>query len=103
MMNTKTSSFFAVTLPAAMLLLCVQNSMGDSATWLANPANNNWNNPFNWTSGGPPNGNSQTATFAGSTITGISVPGYVALHNMVFAGPSSFTFTPNAELHGLNF
>ena len=48
-------------------------SRADTATWLANPANGNWNDPVNWTTGGPPNGPTDTAIFDTSNQTAISL------------------------------
>ena len=44
---------------AAMLTLglaTASSSFAGSATWLASPANTDWNSAANWTAGGPPNG-----------------------------------------------
>jgi len=35
----------------------------DSATWNANPVDNDWNNPANWTPNTVPNGPNDIATF----------------------------------------
>ena len=49
---------------AAVLLLTAQVSLAGSATWLLSPQDSAWENPNNWTPGGPPNGPSDVATFA---------------------------------------
>src|SRR6266446_3307385 len=43
-----------------------------TATWLANPSDNNWNNSDNWSSGKVPGG-SDEALFEDSIVTNISV------------------------------
>ena len=43
----------------------------DSATWNATPVDNDWSNPANWTPATVPNGPTDVATFAGSSITGL--------------------------------
>lgn len=62
-----------------------------TATWLANPSDNNWNNSDNWSSGKVPGG-SDEALFEDSIVTNISV---------FFAGGSvgSITFQENAAAY----
>ena len=43
----------------------------DSATWNATPVDNDWSNPANWTPETVPNGPTDVATFAGSSVTGL--------------------------------
>ncbi len=84
-------------LPAAVLVLSAQTSQAGSATWLANPATNHWNNANNWTAGGPPNGPSDIATFATSNTTGILHTADVEVSSIVFnSGASAFTITTGA-------
>ena len=84
-------------LPAAVLVLSAQTSQAGSATWLANPATNHWNNANNWTAGGPPNGPSDIATFATSNTTGVLHTADVEVSGIVFnSGASAFTITTGA-------
>jgi autotransporter-associated beta strand protein len=79
-----------------LLLSTASSSFAGSATWLASPANGDWNNPANWTAGGPPNGPADTATFASSNITRVSISALtgVEVNGIVFnAGASPFTIT----------
>ena len=47
-----------------------------------------------WTAGGPPNGSADTATFATSNITGVSISAFTEVNGIVFnAGASAFTIT----------
>jgi hypothetical protein len=87
------AAVIATILPAAMLILSAQTSHAGSATWLASPADNNWNNAANWTPGGPPNGSSDTATFAFSNITTVRTgSGLTEVNGIVYnAGASVFT------------
>jgi fibronectin-binding autotransporter adhesin len=56
--------FPAVLLSAMLLLLTIQSAHAGSATWQVFPPSTDWNDPVNWTLGGPPNGPSDTATFS---------------------------------------
>jgi autotransporter-associated beta strand protein len=86
-------------LPALVLLLSIQSSHAASATWLATPATGDWNTAANWTTGGPPNGSADTATFASSNITGVSLSNFTEVNGIVFnAGASAFTITASPTL-----
>ena len=75
------------------------NVVSGSATWLASPATGDWNTAANWTAGGPPNGSADTATFASSNITGVSLSLNTEVNGIVFnAGASPFTITASATL-----
>ena len=67
------ATFIAGLLSSLLLLLSVQLGRAGSATWLATPASGDWLTAGNWTAGGPPNGPADTATFAFSNLTGVSV------------------------------
>jgi hypothetical protein len=78
---------------ATILMLSAQTSMAQhgSATWLASPPNNIWGDPLNWTSGGPPNGPSDTATFANSNSTSPDAE-FIEVNGIIFAsGASAYT------------
>jgi len=65
-----------------------------SATWLASPATGNWNHAANWSPATIPNGPSDTATFASSNTTGVSISANTQVNGIVFnAGASDFTIT----------
>src|SRR5450755_1137404 len=81
-------------LTALVLLLSIQSSFAGSATWLATPATGDWNTAANWTAGGPPNGSADTATFAVSNTTGVSLSATAEVNSTVFnSGASPFTIT----------
>ncbi len=78
-----------------------------SATWNLSPGTNNWNTNANWTPNtGYPNGSSDTATFALSNTTNISISANVEVKNLTFTSAAtnaytitlspSFTFTVSA-------
>ena len=86
-------------LPALVLLLSIPSSHAGSATWLASPATGDWNTAGNWTAGGPPNGPADTATFATSNKTGVSLSASTQVNGIVFnAGASAFTITASPML-----
>jgi hypothetical protein len=65
-----------------------------SATWKASPATGDWNTASNWTPATIPNGPSDTATFASSNTTGVSLSASTEVNGIVFnAGASAFTIT----------
>src|ERR1043166_27160 len=76
---------------AAMLIASAQVSLAGSATWLSN-ANGFWNDPNNWTPGGPPNGPFDVATFAFATSssTGALLVGPTQVDRIVFTGSTQF-------------
>ena len=87
--KTKTIAYIIHSIAAAMLLLTAQNSLADSATWLLSPQDSAWENPNNWTPGGPPNGPSDIATFAQSvthSFVGVSTP--VEVNSIVYTSDS---------------
>src|SRR5262245_39934760 len=76
------------------LLLSTVSSFAGSATWLASPANTDWNSAVNWTAGGPPNGSTNTATFATSNIKRPVISQTTEVNGIVFnPGASAFTIT----------
>ena len=75
---------------AAMLMLSAQTSMAQhgSATWLASPPYNIWENPLDWTSGGPPNGPFDTATFANSNSLSPDAE-FIEVNGIIFTSGAS--------------
>jgi hypothetical protein len=87
---------------AAVLLLSVQISLAGSATWLLSPQDSAWENINNWTPGGPPNGPSDTATFAHSSQTGVNISTSEEVNGIVFTSNSnSFTLSIPPLFSGL--
>ena len=76
---------------AVMLVLTAQISLANSATWLSSPQDSHWENPNNWTPGGPPNGPSDVATFAHSSGTNVDISTSVEVNSIVFSS-DSFSF-----------
>ena len=92
----KTSKTYASRhrLPAALLLLSAQTSHAGSATWSLNAGNGDWNTATNWTPVTVPNGAADTAAFAFSNTTGVSISANTEVNGIVFnSGASAFTIT----------
>src|SRR5437764_3916968 len=89
-------------LTSAVLLLVVSSQatgFADSATWRMNPVNGDWNTAANWTTGGPPNGPSDTATFASSNTASVSLSNDTLVNGIVFnSGASVFAITVTLRL-----
>jgi len=77
----------------ALCVLC-HVTYAESATWLANPADNNWNNPTNWSTGVVP-GFFDNATFDVSSIRDVSVTqAGSGINDLIFdATAEAFTVT----------
>jgi hypothetical protein len=91
-MNTSRNKAIAF----ATLFLAVANCNlhAGSATWLASPGSNNWNVAANWTAGGPPNGASDTASFATSSRTSILLSPDTQVNAVTYSpGANAFTIT----------
>ena len=86
------------------LLLPAQGSRGESASWLANPVDNNWNNPANWSTGRVPTGVDE-ARLGASAIRDLSITEPASVADLVFetdAPDYTITAQPGAGL-GFSF
>ena len=89
--KSRTTSYIVHSMAAMVLLLTAQVSLAGSATWLASPQDSAWENPNNWTPGGPPNGPSDIATFAQSSQRGVIISTSIEVNSIVFtSGADSF-------------
>ncbi len=87
-------SIFRPALPALLLLLTLQPSRAGSAGWKANPANGDWNTATNWMPATVPNGPSDTATFATSSQTTVSLSANTEVNTLFYRpGANAFTTT----------
>ena len=67
-----------------------------SATWNADPVDNDWSNPANWTPTTVPNGPNDIATFGVSKTAAVAVTGSIEINSILFTGgASAFTINPN--------
>jgi autotransporter-associated beta strand protein len=84
---------------AAFFVFISLVSRASTATWLDNPVSGDWNNPVNWTAGGPPNGSVDTASFGASNQTVISLSTNTEVDSVVFDnGATSYTITTGPSL-----
>ena len=86
-------------IPVVLLFLlpAASTSFAGSATWKAAPGTGDWNTAANWMPATVPNSPTDTATFATSSITGLSLSSLIQVNSIVFnAGASAFTITDNA-------
>src|SRR4029079_2619618 len=97
--NTKTISNVVHCVVAALVVLGAQLSMAGSATWLSSPQDSAWENPNNWTAGGPPNGPSDVATFSHSSQTVVNISTSVEVNSIVFtSGADSFGLSVSSNV-----
>ena len=88
------TTFTAGLLPVIVSLLSLQTTQAGSATWNLNPASGDWNTAANWTPATVPNGPADTAQFAVSNTTGISISSPTEVNGTQFnPGASAFTIT----------
>ena len=82
-------------LPAVILIsFTISPAFAGSATWSSSPVNGNWNSAVNWSPTTVPNGPADTATFAWSSVTSISLSADTEVNGIVFnPGASAFTVT----------
>ena len=89
--------YIAGLLPALVFLLNVQSLQAGSATWELNPASGDWNAADNWMPTTVPNGPADTAMFAFSHRTDLSVSASTEVNAIVFnpgsVGTKPFTIT----------
>ena len=85
---------------ALILMLCVHASNGSSGTWKRNPRSGDWNTKTNWTPAHVPNGAADTATFALSNTTNVSISANTEVNGITFtaAATNPYTITANPGL-----
>src|SRR4029077_13313649 len=85
---------------ALILMLCIQASHAGSATWKRNPRSGDWNTKTNWTPAHVPNGAADTATFALSNTTNVSISANTEVNGITFtaAATNPYTITANPGL-----
>ncbi len=99
---TKSALLQSLCLLTLNLSMFARPALAGSATWNLNPASSDWNTATNWTPRTVPNGPSDTATFAVSTITNVInvTPRNqsTTLDGIVFSpGASAFTVSAQVE------
>jgi autotransporter-associated beta strand protein len=79
-----------------MLLLSVIARAG-SATWDLNPGSGDWNTAANWTPMTVPNGSTDTATFALSNTTSVSISANTEVNGITFTAAATNPYTITAS------
>lgn len=85
----------------AIVVICLSDVMfAGSVQWNAAPASGDWNTAVNWDQNIVPNGATDTATFATSNQTSVSISENVTVDGIIFAsGGSAFTIAaPSFQL-----
>ncbi len=84
---------------ALILMLCVHASNGSSATWKRNARSSDWNTKTNWTPATVPDGSADTATFALSNTTNVSISANTQVNGITFTpAASAYNITVNPNL-----
>ena len=97
--KSRTISYIVHSVMTAVLVLAAQTSLAGSATWLSLPQDSAWENPNNWTAGGPPNGPSDVATFAASYRSTVNISTPVEVAGIVFTLYQAFNiYVSGSEL-----
>ena len=95
----KVTAYIVHGIAAAVLVLIAEISLAGSATWLSSPQDSAWENPNNWTAGGPPNGLSDVATFADSYRSTVNISTPVEVAGIVFTLHENFNiYVSDSEL-----
>src|SRR6266436_10105022 len=97
--KNKTTPYIIHGIAAAVLALTAQISVAGSATWLFSPQDSAWENANNWTTGGPPNGPSDVATFDASFQASVNISTPEEVNGIAFTSFASFNISVSgAEL-----
>lgn len=89
-MNAKVVIFLILT--SSFIL----DAKAGSADWNLNPTSADWNTAVNWTPATVPNGPADTATFASSAVTDVSISARVQVNGIAF-DPGAEAFTINNQ------
>src|SRR6266496_894958 len=84
----------------SLMLLLPAGACAISAQWDLDPISGDWNTAANWTPNGVPNGPADTATFALSNTTNVSISADTEINGIIFtpAATNPYTITASAGL-----
>jgi autotransporter-associated beta strand protein len=82
---------------ALILMLFVQASQAGSATWDFNPSSGDWNTAGNWSPMTIPNGSADTAIFALSNTTAVSISANTEVNAITFTSTATNPYTITAS------
>jgi hypothetical protein len=79
----------AAALRFSFIFLVSVVAYADSAQWNLNPTSGDWNTAANWTPATVPNGSADTATFALSNTTNVSISASTEVNEIVFTAAAT--------------
>jgi outer membrane autotransporter protein len=83
-MKLNLSGTAALISAALGLLVSADLALAADGTWLPAPATGDWNTGGNWSSGTPPNGPADTATFGNSSLFNVSLSANTEVNSILF-------------------
>lgn len=83
---------------ALAALLGASQAFAGSAQWMSTPITGDWNTALNWTPPAVPNGPNDTATFALSNTTTVSISANTEVNSIIFNGASAFNINASPGL-----
>ena len=94
------NKLIAATIGSVLISLLTDHAQAGTATWKRNPRSGDWNTKTNWRPATVPNGSADTATFAPSNTTAISISANTELNGITFtaAATNPYTITANPGL-----
>src|SRR5438477_801097 len=82
-----------------LILLPIEEAYAGTALWDLNPGSGDWNTAANWTPATVPNGSTDTATFALSSTTNVSISANTEVNGIKFtSAASAYTITASPNL-----
>jgi hypothetical protein len=94
--------FVAALVGSGLILLLFATAQAGSAIWDLNPGSGDWNTDANWTPMTVPNASTDTATFALSNTTSVSISANTEVNGITFTAaatnPYTITVSPNSTL-----
>ena len=81
---------------AALTLFIPISARAGSATWNLAPGSGDWNTATNWTPNNVPNGSTDTATFALTTVPNVSISAVTEVDGITFTAAASNSYTITA-------
>src|SRR5438046_2462531 len=80
-----------------LMLFLAGFAQAESATWKRNPHSGDWNTKTNWTPARVPNGPADTASFALSNTTGLSISANTEVNGITFTSTATNPYTITAS------
>src|SRR5207248_4334225 len=91
--------FIARLIGCGLIFFLAGSAQAGRVIWDLNPGSSDWNTATNWTPTTVPNGSADTATFALSNTTAISISANTEVNGITFnAAASAYTITASPSL-----